>query len=325
MSDRPIIAAGAVPGYGAIFNAGVVTHQGRYHLFARGIREGYVRNTGEGARFLDYVSDVLVFVSDDGVDYRFQQVLAQSSDAWIHAVEDPRVQVVHNHGVPEIVMTYTHLSHPSTGLPWRVGAHRLSFDGERFAIDDASGRILGPDGVHDKDAVIFNLRDGRVAFIHRIHPNIQVAVFDSLDHLWDAGADYWDAHMAQLDRHTIIAPSTRAAGVGAGAPPIDTPDGMLLFYHERLHDGTYTANVALLDHTTGQVITILDDPILVPELDWERVGDVDNVIFVCGAVAGENGSVYLTYGAADSCVGAALVDMEELLQALRDQLEDEAA
>ena len=38
--------ADSVPGYGPIFNAGVIHHDGRFHLFARGVRGGYRRNDG---------------------------------------------------------------------------------------------------------------------------------------------------------------------------------------------------------------------------------------------------------------------------------------
>ena len=76
VSDDPIVDYGAVEGYGPIFNAGAIFHDGRFHLFARGVHDRYRRNAGSGARFLDYVSDVLVFTSPDGRTYEFQQVLA---------------------------------------------------------------------------------------------------------------------------------------------------------------------------------------------------------------------------------------------------------
>ena len=68
-TNRPIVAEGDVPGYGAIFNAGVLYQDGLFHLFARGVRDGYRRNEGPGPRFLDYISDVLVFTSVDGLNY----------------------------------------------------------------------------------------------------------------------------------------------------------------------------------------------------------------------------------------------------------------
>ena len=316
LSDSPVVTADAVPGYGAIFNAGVVEHGGVYHLFARGVRSGYSRNGGVGPRFLNYVSDVLIFTSIDGIAYEFQQILARSSEGWIHAIEDPRVQWVRSGEIEHLVMTYTNLPHPSSGLPWRIGAHRLSFADGRFGLDETSACLLGPDGVHDKDAVVFNVSDGRVALMHRVHPDMQVAMFDDIEHLWSADGQYWDAHMASLDDHTIMSKTTRVSGLGAGAPPVYTDEGLLLFYHERLTTGTYTMNVALLDPNTARVISILPEPVLVPELEWELSGDVDDVIFVGGAIARPDGTIYLTYGAADRCVGAAVIDTEELLDAL---------
>lgn len=145
---------------------------------------------------------------------------------------------------------------------------------------------------------------------------MQLAVFDSLDDLWDAEAERWDEHMRELDRHTILRPSAGALGIGAGAPPVATAEGLLLFFHERERSGRYTMCVALLDDETGRVRSVLPEPIMFPMLDWERSGDVDDVVFVQGAVALPNGTIYLTYGASDRHVGAATVEVAPLLAAL---------
>ena len=316
LRDTPVVEFGSVPGYGPIFNAGVICVDGTFHLFARGVREGYERNRGQGARFLDYVSDVLVFTSDDGLEYRFQQVLASGSPDKVCSFEDPRVQRVRSGGVEHVMMTYTNLPAPDSGQPWRVGVHRLVYADGRFALNRNSGRVVGPEGVPDKDAVLFNLRDGRVAMIHRIHPDMQLAVFDSLDELYDAGDDYWDEHLRELDRHTVVRPGPGALGVGAGAPPVRTKAGLLLFYHERTSVPEYTLRVALLDDETGRVAGLLPEPILRPELPWECAGDVNDVVFVQGAVPLADGTIYLTYGAGDRCIGAASVDTEEVVGAL---------
>ncbi len=163
---------------------------------------------------------------------------------------------------------------------------------------------------------MLTLSDGRVALIHRVHPDMQLAVFDDLEHLWHAGSDYWDAYMADLDGHTLIRPAPGALGVGAGAPPVPTEAGFLLFFHERRADGSYTINLALLDQVTGRLQSRLSEPVLEPELDWERRGDVDNVVFVQGAHC-DGDDVYLTYGAADRCVGVATAHVGHLLDALR--------
>ena len=317
LSDEPVIEYGAVAGYGPIFNAGAVFHDGRFHLFARGVRDGYRRNEGPGPRFVDYVSDILVFVSDDGRTYEFQQVLARASAAGVWCFEDPRVQTVRSNGDEQFIMIYTNLPPRDRDMPWRIGVHCLDYVNGRFALREGSGRVIGPDQEANKDAVIFNLRDGRVALIHRIYPNMQLAVFESIDELLDPPAGYWDDHLAELARHVIIEPRPDSFGVGAGAPPIETAEGLLLLYHERGFDQHYVTRAALLDPDTGRVKAQLPEPIMRPLLRWEREGDVDNVVFVQGAIPQADGHIYLTYGAADRSVGAATVSIDELLAALR--------
>lgn len=323
LRDRPIIEAGAVAGYGPLFNAGLIHHAGRFHLFARAVRDGYRLGDGTGPRFVDYVSDIVVFTSVDGHTYEYGYVLAPAGLNGALCVEDPRVQWVDHRGVHRLIMTYTYLPAPDRG-PWRIGAHHLRWERNRFVLDAGTGRLLGPDGVANKDAVIFTLADARVALLHRIHPNVQLAVFDDLDHLWNAPGAYWDAHLADLDRHTVLRPSPGALGIGAGAPPVRTEAGFLLFFHERRADGSYTMNLALLDDATGRVVARLAEPVLEPELAWERVGDVNEVVFVQGAhLDGEE--IYLTYGAADRCIGAAVASLPHLLDVLAAAARDAAA
>ncbi|HTX00272.1 MAG TPA: hypothetical protein VMD59_15940, partial [Acidimicrobiales bacterium] len=304
-----------VPGYGPVFNAGVLRHEGLYHLFARGVRSGYQKGDGSGPDFVDYVSDILVFISRTGLAYEFAYVLAAGGRDGAYAFEDPRVQWVTSRGGRRLVMTYTNLPTPESGRPWQIGAHALSWEGERFWLDASTGSLLGPHGVPDKDAVVFTLADGRVALIHRIHPAMQLAVFDDLEHLFEASPTYWESYLVELDHHTLLTPTPGALGVGAGAPPVRTDLGFLLFFHERRADGSYTMNLALLDELTGRVLVRLPEPILQPELSWERLGDVNDVVFVQGAHL-EGDEIYLTYGAADRCVGAATASVSHLLALL---------
>jgi beta-1,2-mannobiose phosphorylase / 1,2-beta-oligomannan phosphorylase len=315
LHDRPVIEAESVPGYGAVFNAGLLHHDGRYHLFARGIRSGYTRNDGPGPRFLDYISDVLVFTSDDGFSYEFAYVLCHAGMEGVHCFEDPRVQRVLSGDDEHIVMTYTNLPPYESGRPWRIGAHRLRWEGNKFVLEESTGQLLGPHDIANKDAIVFTLADKRVALIHRIQPDMQLAVFDDLEHLWNAGPEYWDEYLAHLDAHTLIRPSRGALGIGAGAPPVETEAGFLLFFHERRADGAYTINLALLDKATGRLKSRLPHPLLVPELEWEIRGDVDNVVFVQGAHRIDD-DVYLAYGAADRCIGIATAKVSHLLDAL---------
>jgi predicted GH43/DUF377 family glycosyl hydrolase len=274
LCDRPIVEAGTAPGYGPLFNAGVLHHAGAYHLFVRAVRDGYRRGEGTGPRFVDYVSDIVVFTSADGHRYEYGYVLASAGIGAALSFEDPRVQWVEDRGSRRLVMTYTQVPPPGDG-PWRIGAHFLHWDGKRFELEEATGQLLGPTDVANKDAVVFTLSDGRVALIHHVRLGMQLAVFDDLEHLWHPPDDYWAAHMANLASHTLLLPSPGALGIGAGAPPVRSEAGLLLFFHERRADGSYTMNLALLDERTGRALSRLPEQVFEPELDWERIGDVE--------------------------------------------------
>src|SRR5690606_35128186 len=105
--------------------------------------------------FLDYISDIAVFTSTDGRAYEFDYVLCKAGDHGVHCYEDPRVQRVESGADRHLVMTYTNLPPSDSGLPWRIGAHHLRYRNGRFRLDASTGTLLGPDGMENKDAVIF--------------------------------------------------------------------------------------------------------------------------------------------------------------------------
>jgi predicted GH43/DUF377 family glycosyl hydrolase len=57
-------------------------------------------------------------------------------------------------------------------------------------------------------------------------------------------------------------------------------------------------------------------PILEPEEEWERHGDVSNVVFSCGQVMGDD-TLYVYYGGADTAIGVATADKEQVLVFLK--------
>ncbi len=101
--------------------------------------------------------------------------------------------------------------------------------------------------------------------------------------------------------------------IGPGATPIRTPDGWLNIFHGvfRTMDGAvYRLGVALHDlDNPARVLGVSDDWILSPQDPWELTGYVHNVVFSCGAVAGDDGTLKIYWGGADSvlCVGTAKI------------------
>ena len=52
---------------------------------------------------------------------------------------------------------------------------------------------------------------------------------------------------------------------------------------------------------------------LIGPRDWERVGDVSNVVFTNGAIAKDNGEVYIYYAASDTRMHVAVTTIDRLI------------
>ena len=102
--------------------------------------------------------------------------------------------------------------------------------------------------------------------------------------------------------------------IGPGAPPIKTDKGWLNIYHgvfPTMDGSVYRLGVAIHElNDPSKIIGVGDDWILQPEEDYERTGYVHNVVFSCGAVPEEDGSIKIYWGAADTvmCVGTAQIN-----------------
>lgn len=177
---------------------------------------------------------------------------------------------------------------------------------------------VGPD-TQDKDAMIFPEKiDGKIAFLHRIEPNIQLAYFDDIEHLIRPESNYWSNHLQNIGKHTILSREYEweAMKIGAGPPPVRIDPGWLLIYHGVDTRHTYRTGAALLDYKNpAKVIARLPYPILEPERGYEKVGDVNMVVFPEGLTVFED-ELQIYYGGADSIVGLAAGKLSQLIDAL---------
>ena len=93
--------------------------------------------------------------------------------------------------------------------------------------------------------------------------------------------------------------------VEPGPPPILTPQGIVLIYNGADDKLVYRTGVAVFDRRDPRkVLYRSEEPVFAPEKEWERVGQVPNVVFVEGMV--KRGEKFLFYyGGADKYVGVA--------------------
>jgi predicted GH43/DUF377 family glycosyl hydrolase len=100
-----------------------------------------------------------------------------------------------------------------------------------------------------------------------------------------------------------------SAVVEPGPAPILTPTGIILLYNGADEHAVYRTGFAVFDRKDpSHLLMRTSDPIFAPERDWERIGQVPNVVFVEGAVP--QGDQYLFYyGGADKYIGVAKAEL----------------
>lgn len=221
-------------------------------------------------------------------------------------IEDPRITWLPD--IEQYAVAYTAFSHGGPGV-----ALALTHD---FQTYERLGMVMPPE---DKDAALFPRRfKNKWAMVHRPVPGNGHA------HMWLS----FSPDLKHWGDHRVLIPAREggwwdARKIGLSPPPIETGEGWLLFYHGVRMTAAgclYRVGIALLD---------LDDPerliyrsnewIFGPSEPYERIGDVSDVVFPCGAVVDSDGdSLKLYYGGADTCICLATASLKQLLEWLKD-------
>lgn len=171
----------------------------------------------------------------------------------------------------------------------------------------------------EKDVFILPKKiNNKFALIHRILPDIQIIYFKDFSELT---TDFWKKYLIKLGDYIVLEPKHgyESRNIGGGAPFIETKKGWLMIYHavEDSNKGkVYHASAALLDRKDPcKVIGHLKKPLFSPTEDYEKSGDVTNVVFPTGTAIFK-GRLYIYYGAADKRIAVASVNLNELLEEL---------
>ncbi|HET9743303.1 MAG TPA: glycoside hydrolase family 130 protein [Terriglobales bacterium] len=94
-----------------------------------------------------------------------------------------------------------------------------------------------------------------------------------------------------------------------GPPPIITDAGILLLYNGADDHLVYSTAWALFDkRDPRRLLARADKPFLVPQREWQRVGQVPNVVFTEGMIRKEN-QWLIYYGGADKYIGASRIEI----------------
>jgi predicted GH43/DUF377 family glycosyl hydrolase len=287
----------------AVFNPGVIDIGGTIHLLYRAMGPDNTSVLGHATSR----NGVKITSRDEMPAYvpRADFEVKKGPPGTPSGCEDPRLTRIGQ----TIYMTYTAFDGVN---PWRAAITSISvkdFVAKRWD-KWAEPQLVTPDPVQDKDCCILPEKiGGQYTVLHRIDPLLCADFLPSLDfkksrltrciELMGPRPGVWDSKK-----------------IGIAGPPIKTKKGWLLIYHGVSKTGTYRLGAALLDlKNPGIIISRSVDTIFEPLEEYERVGQVRNAVFSCGAVVrGDTLLVY--YGGADTVVALATISMKKLLRIL---------
>ena len=291
------------------FNPGVILLENKVHFLYRAIGRDGISRFGYA-------------VSDDGFrinerftgpayEHRIGQALSFniysyfSGGSWGGA-EDPRILKIEEEDV--LYMTYTACDE---GLRMALTSIKVS----DFLMKKWNWKpsvLVSPPGKIDKNWVIFPEKiNNKYAILHSISPEILIDYFDDLN--FD-GKTYIQSYYNGKNRKNCWDSWVR----GAGAPPIKTKHGWLLFYHAMSvkNMSQYQVGAMLLDlDNPTNILYRSQEPVMEPEEWYENNGFKAGIVYASGVVV-KNGLLLLYYGGSDSYVCVAHAPFEEFVEAL---------
>lgn len=285
----------------AVFNPACIYLGGRMHILYRAMSNDNTSTIGY-AESLDGTN--VVYRSNKPI-YKpreaFEEKRVPNGNS---GCEDPRLTVIKD----TVYMTYTAyngITPPSVAI---TCISKKDFLNKKWSWSRPV--VVSRDGVDDKDGCLHPEKvNGKYFLFHRVNNKI----------CGDFGSTPWFRERNNFRNTTIIGPRKGmwdAQKVGISAPPIKTKKGWLLLYHGVSDDSVYRVGALLLDLKNPlNVISRTTDYIFAPVLDYEKVGQVGNVVFPCGAAVMDD-IVYMYYGGGDSVVDVASCPLEKIIKAL---------
>jgi len=292
---NPIIQRSDIPyPCNTVFNAAACKFNGKYLLLLR-------------VEDLSGHSHLTIARSDDGYNFDIDDRpwIYNSNDPdfepfEMYGVEDPRITFMESEGIFYITYTAYGIYGPRVG----IGKTKDFVNFERIAI-------IGPPD--NKDAVLFPEKiNGYYVLLDR--PGGLVGEHAAIWINYSPDLIFWKK------AGVILAPEPGwgHSKLGMCVPPIKTEKGWLCLYHgvkETASGRIYRIGAMLLElESPEKVIGYTPHFIFGPETEYERVGDVPNVVFPCGAIVEDDGTIKMYYGAADTCIAVAEASIDDIIE-----------
>lgn len=281
-----------------VFNPGVTEYNGKILLLYRAYDTFRISRFG-------------LATSDDGVHFTQQHYPAidldpNDTDERL-GIEDPRITKIDStYYIVHTAASYHPVGHVSDVvgvmdyIPMRVRvAMHSTKDWKKFHHHD----VLLLDIPAKNGCLLPEKIDGRFALYYRE----KTEVSDILKIAFSTDLKSWK------DTQTITWPPPdpwQAFKFGLGSQPIALPAGYLMVYHAVDADKVYRLGLMMMDRRDPTRILWQSNSILQPELPYERVGFIPNVVYSCGALI-RNNELWIYYGAADHVIARAVLPLKD--------------
>ena len=290
-SKNPIIPRDLIPSSNSIFNSAAVPFQGGF---------AGVFRCDNRCRHME----LHVGFSDNGIDWKIDDNVLEfeCDDPEIGTFEygyDPRVVWIED----RYVVTWCNGYHgPTIGVAYTHDFktfHQL----ENAYLPYNRNGVLFPRKINGNFAMLSRPSD-------RGH-----TPFGDMFYSESPDMSYWGRHRFVMKPRG----GWESTKVGPGPIPIETIEGWLLIYHGVLNSCNgfvYSAGVVLLDlEQPWKVIARARPYVISPQMLYECVGDVPNVVFPCAALCdAPSGRIAIYYGCADTVTGLAFARANELVE-----------
>ncbi|MBO6298667.1 MAG: glycoside hydrolase family 130 protein [Lachnospiraceae bacterium] len=295
-SENPIINRNPLKNVARIFNSAVVPYHGAFVGVFRGEQKDgipfiYFGRSNDGIHW-DFDEERISFIDDEGNEFMPKYAY------------DPRLV--------EIDGTYYAI--------WCQDAYGAAIGMAKTKDFKTWTKMENPFLPFNRNAVLFPRKVGGKYMLLSRPSDSGHTPFGDIYLSESPDLEYWGHHRHVMGRSEKWWESVK---IGAGAAPIETTEGWLLFYHGvtgTCNGFVYSIGAAILDIDRPSIVKYRCSTFLLTPEEWyEERGFVPNVCFPCAAIHdSETGRIAVYYGCADSYVSLAFTTLDQIVDYIKE-------
>lgn len=299
-TENPIINRYAIPSSNSVFNSAVVPFNDGF--------AGVFRCDNKAVQM-----NIFAGFSNNGIDWDINHEPIKMMAGNTEMIEsdykyDPRVVFIED----RYWITWCNGYHgPTIGIGYTFDFKEF-FQCENAFLPFNRNGVLFPQKINGKYAMLSRPSDNG----HTPFGDIYIS--------YSPDMKYWGEHRCVMKATAFEDSAWQCTKIGAGPIPILVDEGWLMIYHGVIttcNGFRYAMGTAILDENDPSIVKYrTQEYLLGPSVDYEMIGDVQNVVFPCAALHDiEQDKIAIYYGAADTVVAMAFAHLSEIVKFMKER------